>query len=99
MKQAKQNSSTAVPIMDAEAIRRALRRIAHEIIERNPELEKVVLTGIPTRGIEIAQRIAGFIHEIEKIELETGVIDVAMHRNEVGTRPQLPVVRAPKLPQ
>src|SRR5438132_7033156 len=98
MKQKKQNPSSAVPIMDAEAGRRALRRIAHEIIERNPELEKVVLAGIPTRGIEIAQRIAGFIHEIEKIDLETGVIDVAMHRDDVGTRPELPVVRASKLP-
>src|SRR5881296_3628989 len=98
MKQTKQNSSTAVPIMDAEAIRRALQRIAHEIIERNPQLEKVVLAGIPTRGVEIAQRIAGFIHQIEKIDLETGVIDVAMHRDDVGTRRELPVVRASKLP-
>src|SRR6058998_1517317 len=98
MKQTKQNSSTAVPIMDAEAIRRALQRIAHEIIERNPQLEKVVLAGIPTRGVEIARRIAGFIHEIEKIDLETGVIDVAMHRDDVGTRTELPVVRASTLP-
>ncbi len=98
MKQEKQNPSAAVPIMDAKAVRRALRRIAHEIIERNPELEKVVLAGIPTRGVEIARRIAGFIHEIEKIDLETGVIDVAMHRDDVGTRPELPVVRASKLP-
>src|SRR5438876_8754102 len=98
MNQPKQNSSAAVPVMDAEAIRRALRRIAHEIIERNPRLEKVLLAGIPTRGVEIARRIAGFIHEIEKIDLETGVIDVAMHRDDVGTRPELPVVRASKLP-
>src|SRR5881227_4171448 len=98
MKQTKQNSSTAVPIMDAEAIRRALQRIAHEIIERNPQLEKVVLAGIPTRGVEIARRIAGFIQQIEKIDLDTGVIDVAMHRDDVGTRPELPVVRASKLP-
>src|SRR5947199_8713063 len=98
MKQTKQNSSTAVPIMDAEAIRRALRRIANEIIERNPQLEKVVLAGIPMRGVEIARRIAGFIDEIEKIDLETGVIDVAMHRDDVGTRRELPVVRASKLP-
>ncbi len=68
MKQTKQNSSTAVPIMDAEAIRRALQRIAHEIIERNPQLEKVVLAGIPSRGVEIARRIAGFIRTIEKID-------------------------------
>jgi pyrimidine operon attenuation protein/uracil phosphoribosyltransferase len=98
MNQQKQNSSAAVPIMDGEAIRRALRRIAHEIIEGNPRLEKVVLAGIPSRGVEIARRIAAFIHEIENIDVETGVIDVAMHRDDVGTRRELPVVRASKLP-
>jgi pyrimidine operon attenuation protein/uracil phosphoribosyltransferase len=98
MKQSTQNSSAAVPVMDAEAIRRALRRIAHEIIERNPQLAKVVLVGIPSRGVEIAERIAAFIHEIEEIDIETGAIDVAMHRDDVGTRAELPVVRASKLP-
>jgi pyrimidine operon attenuation protein/uracil phosphoribosyltransferase len=98
MNQAKQNSSASVPIMDAETIRRAIRRIAHEIIERNPQLAKVVLAGIPSRGVEIARRIAAFIREIETIDIETGVIDVAMHRDDVGTRPELPVVRASKLP-
>ena len=98
MNQKNQNSSAAVPIMDAEAIRRALRRIAHEIIERNPQLGKVVLAGIPSRGVEIARRIAAFIHEIEQIDIDTGVIDVAMHRDDVGTRPELPVVHASKLP-
>jgi pyrimidine operon attenuation protein/uracil phosphoribosyltransferase len=98
MKQRKENSSAAVPIMDAEAIRRALQRIAHEIIEGNPQLAKIVLAGIPSRGVEIAQRIAAFIHGIENINIETGVVDVAMHRDDVGTRPELPVVRASKLP-
>src|SRR5213082_3811459 len=98
MKQGRENSSPAVPILDAEAIRRALQRIAHEIIEGNPQLSKVVLAGIPSRGVEIAQRIAAFVHRIENIDIETGVIDVAMHRDDVGTRPELPVVRASKLP-
>jgi pyrimidine operon attenuation protein/uracil phosphoribosyltransferase len=98
MNQAKQNSSAAVPVMDAEAIRRALRRIAHEITERNLRLEGVVLVGIPSRGGEIARRIAAFIREIEDVDIQTGVIDVAMHRDDVGTRPELPVVRASKLP-
>jgi pyrimidine operon attenuation protein/uracil phosphoribosyltransferase len=84
--------------MDAEAIRRALQRIAHEIIERNPQLTHVVLAGIPSRGVEIAQRIAGFIQQIRKINVETGVIDVAMHRDDVGTRSELPIVRESKLP-
>jgi pyrimidine operon attenuation protein/uracil phosphoribosyltransferase len=98
MKPTKLNSSDAVPVMDAEAMRRALRRVAHEIIERNPQLEKVVLAGIPSRGVEIARRIAAFIREIENIDVQTGVIDVAMHRDDVGTRRELPVVRASELP-
>ncbi len=84
--------------MDAEAIRRALRRIAHEIVERNPHLDRVVLAGIPSRGVEIGSRVAAFVREIAKTNLETGVIDVAMHRDDVGTRSELPVVRASRLP-
>jgi pyrimidine operon attenuation protein / uracil phosphoribosyltransferase len=93
-----QPASASVPIMDAEAIRRALRRIAHEIIERNPGLKAVILAGIPSRGVEIARRIAEFIRAIEKIDIDTGVVDVAMHRDDVGTRADLPVVRASRLP-
>jgi len=93
-----ENFSASVPIMDAEAIGRALRRIAREIIERNPQLEGIVLAGIPSRGVEIARRIAGFIRQTDKADVDTGVIDVAMHRDDVGTRRELPVVRASKLP-
>src|SRR6266571_3022323 len=87
-----------VPIMDAEAIRRALRRIAHEIVERNSVLKSVVLAGIPSRGVEIARRVAEFIRASEKIDVDTGIVDVAMHRDDVGTRAELPVVRASQLP-
>jgi pyrimidine operon attenuation protein/uracil phosphoribosyltransferase len=98
MKQQKQSSPAAVPIMDAAAIQRALRRIAHEMIERNPDLRRIVLAGIPSRGNKIARRIAEFMQSIEKTEVATGVIDVAMHRDDVGTRADLPVVRASQLP-
>jgi pyrimidine operon attenuation protein/uracil phosphoribosyltransferase len=98
MNDSKQSESAAVPVMDAPAIERALRRIAHEIIERNPDSQYIVLAGIPARGNEIARRIAQFIGAIEKIEVDSGVIDVAMHRDDVGTRAGLPVVRASKLP-
>src|SRR2546430_15657999 len=90
--------NSGVPIMDAEAIQRALRRIAHEIIEQNADLKSVVLAGIPLRGIEVARRLAEFIREVAKIDIETGTIDVAMHRDDVGTRAELPVVHASKLP-
>ena len=98
MNDSKQSESAAVPVMDGPAIERALRRIAHEIIERNPDLKSIVLAGIPARGNEIARRIAQFIKEIEKTDVDSGVIDVAMHRDDVGTRADLPVVRASKLP-
>ena len=96
MNQTKQNAG--VQVMDADAIRRALRRIAHEIAERNSDFESVVLAGIPSRGVEIARRLAEFIRDTAKIEIETGAIDVAMHRDDIGTRAELPVVRASKLP-
>jgi pyrimidine operon attenuation protein/uracil phosphoribosyltransferase len=90
--------SSGVRILDAEAIRRALRRIAHEIVEQNPDLKSVVLAGIPLRGVEMTRRIAEFIRGIEKIDIDTGTIDVAMHRDDVGTRAELPVVHASSLP-
>src|SRR5438067_6858798 len=90
--------TSGAPIMDAEAIRRALRRIAHEIIEQNADLKSVVLAGIPLRGVEVAHRLAEFIRDVAKIDIETGIIDVAMHRDDVGTRAELPMVHASKLP-
>jgi len=90
--------NSGVAIMDAEAIRRALQRISHEISEQNADLKSVVLAGIPLRGVEIARRLAEFIREVAKIDIETGTIDVAMHRDDVGTRAELPIVHASKLP-
>src|SRR2546423_1848939 len=59
MNEKKTNTSSdkSILVMDAAAIRRALRRIAHEIVERNPDLNQIVLAGIPSRGNEIARRI------------------------------------------
>lgn len=92
------SASATPPVMDGEAINRALRRIAHEIIERNPELASVVLAGIPSRGVEIARRIAGIIESLGRTAVETGVIDVSMHRDDVGKRAELPRVQASRLP-
>ncbi len=91
-------SHAGTPVMDAAAIRSALHRVAHEIIERNPDLGSVVLAGIPSRGVEIAHRLATFIEEFSKLRVETGVIDVSMHRDDVGQRADLPMVRTSRLP-
>jgi pyrimidine operon attenuation protein / uracil phosphoribosyltransferase len=95
---AKTSPPPGVPVMDAAAIRSALRRIAHEIIERNPELGSIVLAGIPSRGVEIAKRLAAFVEEFGKEPVETGVIDVSMHRDDVGQRAELPIVQTSHLP-
>jgi pyrimidine operon attenuation protein/uracil phosphoribosyltransferase len=84
--------------MDAAAIERALRRIAHEIIERNPDLASVILAGIHSRGVEIARRLADLIESLGRTAVGAGVIDVSMHRDDVGTRAELPRVQASKLP-
>jgi pyrimidine operon attenuation protein/uracil phosphoribosyltransferase len=91
-------TTTTTPVMDGESINRALRRIAHEIVERNPQLTSVVLVGIPSRGVEIARRISGIIQSLGNPPIEIGVIDVSMHRDDVGTRAELPRVQASRLP-
>ena len=91
-------ATTTTPVMDGESINRALRRIAHEIVERNPQLTSVVLVGIPSRGVEIARRISGIIESLGNPPIEIGVIDVSMHRDDVGTRAELPRVQASRLP-
>jgi pyrimidine operon attenuation protein/uracil phosphoribosyltransferase len=98
MNQKRTNSVKSILVMDGAAIQRALRRIAHEIIERNPDLGRIILAGIPSRGNEIARRIAETVSTIEKAAIAVGTIDVAMHRDDVGTRTELPVVKASDLP-
>lgn len=92
------SSPGTAPVLDAAAIERALRRIAHEIVERNPDLESVILAGIPSRGVEIARRLADIIQSLGKTPVATGAIDVSMHRDDVGTRQDLPRVHASTLP-
>jgi pyrimidine operon attenuation protein/uracil phosphoribosyltransferase len=91
-------SSATTPVLDAAAIERALRRIAHEIIERNPDLGSIILAGIPSRGVEVARRLAEIIGSLGKTRIATGAIDVSMHRDDVGTRADLPRVQASTLP-
>jgi len=100
MNEKKTNTSSdrSILVMDAAAIRRALRRIAHEIVERNPDLHQIVLAGIPSRGNEIARRIATTISAIEKLQSQLEQLMWPMHRDDVGTRTELPVVRASTLP-
>lgn len=89
----------AVVVLDAPAIERILRRIAHEIIEGNPDLDRLALVGIPSRGVEMARRIGAYIEQFERRPVETGVIDVSMHRDDLSLRPRIPVVAPTHLPE
>ncbi len=90
-------------LLDDEAIRRTLTRIAHEIIERNDDLETVALVGIQTRGVPLAQRLRHLIAERADVDLPLGRLDVTFHRDDVhvraGRAPRRaqPIVRDTKL--
>jgi len=90
--------SVGIPVMDADSIRKAIRRIAHEIIEQNHDLSRLVIAGIPTRGKIVAQRIASHIAEIEGINPVLGVVDVSMHRDDLSTRARVSVLEETQLP-
>jgi pyrimidine operon attenuation protein/uracil phosphoribosyltransferase len=77
-------------VMSADDVRRATTRIAHEIIERNHGLDGVVLIGLQTGGVWLAQSIAEAIERIEQVTLPLGTIDVAFYRDDIGIRPVMP---------
>ena len=79
-------------IMEADAIRRALTRISHEIIERNKGTHNLALIGIRTRGVPLAQRIAQKIAEIEQVELPVGVLDISLYRDDLTSLADQPIV-------
>ncbi|HZQ65982.1 MAG TPA: bifunctional pyr operon transcriptional regulator/uracil phosphoribosyltransferase PyrR [Gaiellaceae bacterium] len=90
-------------ILDAEALSRTLARIAHELVERNPDLDRLALVGIHTRGVPLAQRLRRLINEFSGVEVELGTVDITFHRDDVHVRggeaplhPQ-PLVRATRL--
>ncbi len=74
-------------VLDAEEIRRALTRIAHEILERTHGGDQVILLGIPTRGVPLARRLAARIGEFEGLEVPCGSLDVTMHRDDLRLHP------------
>jgi pyrimidine operon attenuation protein/uracil phosphoribosyltransferase len=90
-------------LLDDEQVRRTLSRIAHEIIERNDDLDTVALVGIHTRGVPLAHRLRALVEERTGVGLDVGQLDITFHRDDVHVRaghaprhPQ-PVVRDTKL--
>jgi len=90
--------ANSILIMDGDAITRALRRIAHEILEHNPDPAAFALIGIPSRGVELARRLAELIKATEGKKPELGAIDISMHRDDLSLRHRLTRVQETQLP-
>jgi pyrimidine operon attenuation protein/uracil phosphoribosyltransferase len=90
------NGTRAVQVMDAQAIARALVRIAHEIVERNKTLRELALVGIRSRGVHIAQRIHQTLRAIEPTgeAVPFGVVDITLYRDDLDRGDQMPLVQA-----
>ncbi|HEX8832672.1 MAG TPA: bifunctional pyr operon transcriptional regulator/uracil phosphoribosyltransferase PyrR [Abditibacteriaceae bacterium] len=77
-------------LLDNDDIKRALKRVAHEIVERNRGTSNVVLIGIHSRGVPIAARIGAALKEIEGAEVPTGALDIALYRDDYSTHSATP---------
>nr|4P84_A Chain A, Bifunctional protein PyrR [synthetic construct] len=92
-------SNEKAVILDEQAIRRALTRIAHEIIERNKGVDNCVLVGIKTRGIYLAKRLAERIEQIEGKPVPVGEIDITLYRDDLSvTSNDEPLVKGTDIP-
>src|SRR2546421_5730094 len=78
--------SLRAKVFDADDLRRAHTRIAHEIVERNHGATDIVLLGLYTRGVAVARRLAEAIEEFERVDVPVGAIDVAFYRDDIGLR-------------
>ncbi|MCA1030000.1 bifunctional pyr operon transcriptional regulator/uracil phosphoribosyltransferase PyrR [Bacillus timonensis] len=87
-------------ILDNQAIKRALTRIAHEIIEKNKGVENLVIVGIKTRGIYLAKRIAERVEQIEGKQVPVGELDITLYRDDLTkkTEDEQPLVKGSDIP-
>jgi len=85
-------------ILDRIGISRSLSRIAHEIIEKNKGTSGIVLVGIRTCGVHLANRLRKKIYEIEKVELPIGVLDITLYRDDLKTKKEHLVLKTTDIP-
>ncbi len=79
-------------ILNEKKINRALTRIAHEILEQNPDAKSLVVIGVITRGAYLAKRIASIIEELEGVKIPVGLMDIGLYRDDVHSKLDQPVV-------
>lgn len=85
-------------ILTADEVRRALTRIAHEIVERNKGAENLALIGIHTRGIPLAARLARKLEDLEGVSIPTGMLDITLYRDDLSEVAHQPIIRETQVP-
>ncbi len=85
-------------IMNAADIRRTLARISHEIIERNKSTQHLVLVGMRTRGVPLANRLSANIEGFEGVKIPVGALDISLYRDDLSSLELQPVVRSTDIP-
>jgi len=84
-------------LMDPAEIRRAVTRIAHEVLERNKGAERIALVGIAARGDDLARRLAEEISRIEGVKVPVGILDITFYRDDIGLRAEAPEVKETRI--
>ena len=85
-------------VLDDRAIRRALMRIAHEIVERNESLSRLYLVAIPNGGVPLARQIARNLREITDVEVVVGILDTTLYRDDLISNAERPPLRRTEMP-
>ena len=91
-------ANIARTVLGEEEVRRALTRIAHEILERNRGADEVILVGLHTRGVPIADRLSSLIESFEGVRPPVGRLDIGLYRDDLIGRPK-PLVRPTEIPE
>lgn len=85
-------------VMDELALQRALKRIAHEIIENNEGVRDVIIIGIRTRGVPLAEYIARYINEFEGVKVPVGILDITLYRDDLSIISDHPIINSTEIP-
>ncbi len=86
-------------LMSADDIRRAIVRIAHEVVEQNQGCRDLIIVGMRTRGVPLAQRLAGAIGELEREEIAVGALDIGLYRDDLPARGTEVEIKPSELPE
>lgn len=84
-------------VMDEDAMGRTLARMAHEVLERHPEVERTVLVGVQTRGVPLARRLAALMKEVRGRAPSVGSLDITLYRDDLTTIAPHPVMRGTQI--